>query len=70
MPHARHTLDGLARAGDTWPGQRDDGATRRRVASVCARLWGRSPLGRASLRLRESSHFDTSCMVGSMLLCA
>ena len=46
------------------------GPALRLVASVCALLWGSSPWGRASLRLREPSHFDTPCMRGSMLLCA
>ena len=27
MPNARHARDVLARAGDTWPGHRDDGAS-------------------------------------------
>ena len=31
MPHARQTLDGLASAGDTRPGQRGDGPALRLV---------------------------------------
>src|SRR2546426_6065984 len=34
------------------------------LASVCALRWGRSPWGRASLRLREPCHFETQCMMG------
>jgi hypothetical protein len=33
------------------------------VASVFALLWGRSPWGGASLRLREPYHYDTPCEV-------
>ena len=45
MPNARHALDVLARAGDTWPGHRDDWAS---TASGGIRMrppQGQKPLG-------------------------
>jgi hypothetical protein len=53
MPNARP-----ARSG--WPRHRDDGPIRRLVVFVGAVLWRRRPWSRSSLRLRESSHFETS----------
>ena len=44
MPNARHALYVLASAGDTWPGQRDDGAS---PASGGIRM--RPPLGQKPL---------------------
>src|SRR5215475_11344730 len=35
--------------------------------SICAPLWGRGPWGRGSLRLRESSHCDTSGMIADLV---
>ena len=48
------------------PGQdiETTGPALRLVVSVCALLWGRSPWGRASLRLKEPCHFETQCMMG------
>jgi hypothetical protein len=45
------------------PGQHSEtpGPARRRVASVCALLWGKDPWGRASLRLRKPYHGETPC---------
>jgi hypothetical protein len=54
MPNATHALSVLAR---TWPALR-------LVASVFALLWGRSPWGRASLRLSEPYQYETQCMMG------
>jgi len=44
-----------------WPRHRDDGPLRRLVVCIGAILWRSRPWSRSSLRLRESSHFDTSC---------
>ena len=43
-----------------WPRHRDDGPIRRLVVFVGAVLWRRRPWSRSSLRLRESSHFETA----------
>jgi hypothetical protein len=43
------------------PSPRDDGPIRRPVVCVGAVCWRRRPGRRSSLRLRESSHFDTAC---------
>jgi hypothetical protein len=47
------------------PGQHSEtpGPALRWVASVCTLLWGKSPCGRASLRLRKPYHCETPCRI-------
>ena len=44
MPTARQALDWLAEAGDTWPGQRDEGAGTA-SGGIRIRLSGPKPVG-------------------------
>ena len=54
MPHTRQALDGLAEAGDTWPGQRDDGAsTASGGIGICPPL-GPKPMGQGFSQTERS----------------
>ena len=63
MPHARHALAVRARDGEIWAASRDDAAS---PASGSIRLGPplrQKPVGQGALRLRESYHCETSCMI-------
>jgi hypothetical protein len=64
MPNARHALYGLARAGDPWPGHRDDWASRESGGIRLSPPLGQKPLGQGISQTERAISFRNAMHEG------